>query len=258
VIRLVPLIVTVMVAATACGDEVWVLRGVAGGCRGPQWFADALLFNTSDEPAVVRLLSVSDGPDQIVRREITIRPRGTIVLSRNATWSPNADVKHYMVHMDVPAAVTVQGVLNVGYGIGLCLPGPPLDTSAAFGAAAFPHFRGLIPANQEQVHLGTDLGFIRSRNNVGIFNAGAVAAVAQVELRRACDDAVLAVETVAVPANSTTQVRVENDSLSDCSAGEDFVQEWVDVISVRVSQPSVSWVSTIAEGVPPRVLFNVR
>jgi hypothetical protein len=61
----------------ACGTlsagETWVLGGGAGGaCNQIRWTADTLFLNTNDAPATVRLLRVSDGPDDVTQREITL------------------------------------------------------------------------------------------------------------------------------------------------------------------------------------------
>jgi hypothetical protein len=56
------------------------------------------------------------------------------------------------------------------------------------------------------VHLGTDLGVSDSRTNVGIYNASDREANARIEIRRACDNAVVDQRTVTVPANTTSQI----------------------------------------------------
>jgi hypothetical protein len=247
----------ITLAPMAFAADAWVLGGFVGPCSGLQWEADALLFNPLATPAVVRLLSVSDGPNDVPEqnRELELLPRQTVAVLRSAGWG-RADVPFFMLHLDVPAGVVIEGVLNLGTGTGVdCSLIPRPDNSALYGVIRFPHFRTLIPAHQEQIHLGTTLGGQRSRNNVGIFNAGAAAATAHVQLRRACDDRVVSETDVTLAPNTTTQVRLENKSTDTCTG---LVQSWVDYVTVTVDQPSVTWVSTIANDVDPRVLLSIR
>jgi hypothetical protein len=248
----------ITLAPVAFAADAWVLGGFVGPCQGLQWEADALLFNSLATPAVVRLLSVSDGPDNVPdqNRDLELLPRQTVAVVRSAGWGPSADVPLFMLHLDVPAGVAVEGVLNLGTGTGVdCSLIPRPDNSALYGVIRFPHFRTLIPAHQEQIHLGTTLGGQKSRNNVGIYNSSAAAATAHVELRRACDDRIVSETDVVLAPNTTTQVRLENKSTDICTGP---AQTWVDYVSVTVDQPSVTWVSTIANDVEPRVLLSIR
>jgi hypothetical protein len=245
-------------APFAFASDAWVLGGFVGPCQGLQWQADALLFNTQSTPAVVRLLSVSDGPDRVPEqnRELELLPRQTVSLVRSTAWGPGADAPMFMLHVAVPAGVIVEGVLNLGTGTGEdCSLIPRPDNSALYGVIRFPHFRALVPAHQEQIHLGTTLGGRQARNNVGIYNASAETATAHVTLRRACDERLVREASVALAPDSTTQVRLDNDSADTCTGS---VQTWVDSITVTVDQPSVTWVSTIANSVDVRVLLSVR
>jgi len=254
---LIALFVFIALAPVAPAADVWVMGGFVGYCSGLQWWTDALVFNTLPAPAVVRLVSVSDGPDNVSgpARELEVLPRQTLGLASNTVWRPHGDAPFFMLHLDVPEGVVIEAILNLGTGIGgsCLLPAP--DGSAAYGIIHFPHFRALVPAYQEQIHLGTTLGSQWSRNNVGIYNASAFAATASVTLRRACDDRIVDETTVQLDPNSTTQVRLENKTTDRCIGR---VKPWIDYVTVTVDQPSLSWVSTLANGVDPRVLLTIR
>jgi hypothetical protein len=158
-----------------------------------------------------------------------------------------------MLHLDVPEGVVIEGILILGTGTGEeCGQIPRPDNLALYGIIHFPHFRALVPAYQEQIHLGTTLGLQKSRNNVGIYNASAFAATANVTLRRACDDRIVDETTVELGPNSSTQVRLENKSTGTCDRAR------IDYVTVTVDQPSLTWVSTLANGVDPRVLLTIR
>jgi hypothetical protein len=257
--RLLRVIASLLLLVTTHGvfaADVWVLGGLTGSCRGLQWNADTLLFNRQLTPATVRLLGVSDGPDNTppALRERVIAPRETIQLTGSG-WNPGGDAAIYVVHLDVPTGVTVEGLLNIGIGDGGCTD-PPIDRTAIYGTIHMPHFRALIPANQEQIHLGTTLGTIRERNNVGIFNAGENPAIAHVELRRSCDDRLADEKTIHLAPNSTVQVQLNNPA--DDISCEGPVQPWIHYITATVDQPTLTWVSTLANDVEPRVFISIR
>lgn len=148
--------------------------------------------------------------------------------------------------------------MNLGTGTGLCNLVPTPDGAATYGATRLPVFRALTPAGEEQIHVGTSLGLVSARNNVGIHNSGDAAATARVELRRGCDDRLLSSATVQVAPNSTTQVRVEGAADVGCTAAHRDAQPWVESIRVVVDQLSLTWVSTLASGVEPRIFVTVR
>lgn len=245
--------------SAAFAADVWLLRGSVGPCEGLQYEADALLFNETLTPAVVRLVSLSDGPDGVTPRELEIPPRQVVSLRvRAGDWRPQADVPLWMLHLDVPPDVRIEGALNLGTGTGNCVLVPTPDRAALYGTTALPVFRALVPAGEEQIHLNTSLGAMRSRNNIGIYNAGPVAATARVEVRRDCDDALLASSVVSVAPNSILQVSLQPEPVDGCTAAHRDVQPWVESVRLTVDQPSVTWVSSIAAGQPSRVVMKVR
>jgi hypothetical protein len=158
--RLTTLVLLIANAGAVFAADAWVLRGFAGPCLGLQWEADTLLLNPLPAPAVVRLVSISDGSDSIAApdRELVVPAGQTLSLNRNTAWH-QPDVPLFVLRLDVPDGVLIEGVLNLGTGSGEGCPLPPApDSSAAYGVIHLPHFRALVPANQEQIHLGTTLG----------------------------------------------------------------------------------------------------
>lgn len=257
-LRIIASLLLLVIARGLFAEDVWVLGGMTGHCTGLQWQADTLLFNRRATAATVRLVSVSDGPDIIPpgQRESVLSPRETFQVAWSG-WGPRNDAAIFMLHLDVPPGVDVESVLNIGTGNGSECIGPFLDRTAVYGTIHMPHFRALVPANQEQIHLGTTLGTMKERNNVGIFNAGANAAIVDVELRRSCDDRVADKVTIQVAPNSTLQVRLQNPP--DEAGCDGFpIQPWLHYVTVTVDQPSLTWVSTLAKDVEPRVHVSIR
>ena len=256
-LRVLMVVLLIANSGAVFAADAWVLRGFAGPCLGLQWEADTLLLNTLPAPAVVRLVSVSDGTDSIPEpdRELIVPPGQTLSLNRNTAWH-QPDVPLFVLRLDVPEGVLIEGVLNLGTGSGDGCPLPPApDSSAAYGTIHLPHFRALVPANQKQIHLGTTLGGNPARNNVGIYNAAATPATVHLSLHRACDNRLVDEATIQLAGNSTTQVRLQNKSTDACTGS---VPTWVDYVTVTADQPSVTWVSTLANDVPPRVLISIR
>ena len=245
-------------ASPVLAADVWVLRGGVGPCDGVVWELDDLFYNGGNATATVRLLGVSDGPDEAIARALDLPPRQVVSL-RNATteWRPSRDLPMWMLHLDVPDGVNVESVLNVGIGNCTMIPSP--DNAALYGTTHVPVFRALVPAGLEQVHIGTSLGGAPARNNVGMFNAGTSPAAVNIELRRACDDLLLDSTTAVVPANSTAQFRLQApEPASGCTAAHRAVQPWVEYVTVTADQPGTSWVSSLRNGVPPRVDVSIH
>jgi len=87
------------------------------------------------------------------------------------------------------------------------------------------------------------------RTNVGVFNAGSVAATATVELRRGCDDVLVASRSVAVPPNSIVQLNGLPFASEGCSAIRTAAYETY--VVVTVDQPSFSYAITLSNKRPP-------
>jgi hypothetical protein len=242
----------------AFAAEVWVLQGGAGGgCHQLQWTPDTLFLNTDSAPAVVRLLGMSDGPDEVVQRTITIAPMTLTSLRGTAAfaWRPSSGASAFYLHLDVPPDVVVSNVLNVG--LGDCDLGTPQgDVSAAFGSVKLPRFDVLNAADQTRYILGSDLGLVSARTNVGVYNAGGETAVADLQLRRGCDGQVLDRATFTLAPNSSRQISLNPRIAGACTARP--VQDWVNYVTINVSQPSLSYVANIVNNETPRVSIGVQ
>jgi hypothetical protein len=115
-----------------------------------------------------------------------------------------------------------------------------------------PVFRHLIPASQEQVHYGTDLGGVETRQNVGVYNAGEASANVVITVRQPfCGRT--SMQTALIAPDTFMQVSVP--SIVPCSTGE--LQSNSTYTVVTVDQPSLSFVSTLRNGVAPEVTANV-
>lgn len=239
-------------------SDVWLLHGGAGGgCNQIQWTADTLFYNRSSGTAVVRLLGVSDGPDEVVQRTITLAPQTLTSITGTAAlaWRPSSDASVFFLHLNVPDDVVISNALNVG--VGGCVSGSPQgDASAVLGSVKLPRFDALTAGGQTRFVLGADLGLLNTRTNVGVYNAGGEAAVADVQLLRGCDGQVLDRATLTLPPNSSRQVSLNPRVLTACAARP--VQEWVNYVTINVSQPSLSYVANIVNSETPRALIGVQ
>jgi hypothetical protein len=248
----------VLASKLTLAADVWVLQGGAGGgCHQLQWTPDTLFLNTGSAPAVVRLLGMSDGPDEVVQRTITIAPMTLTSLRGTAAfaWRPSSAASAFYLHLDVPPDVVVSNVLNVG--LGDCDLGTPQgDVSAVFGSVKLPRFDVLNPAGQTRYILGSDLGLVSARTNVGVYNAGSETAVADVQLLRGCDGQVLDRATFTLAPNSSRQISLNPRIAGACTARP--VQDWVNYVTINVSQHSLSYVANIVNNETPRVLIGVQ
>lgn len=117
-----------------------------------------------------------------------------------------------------------------------------------------------------QVHLATFLsnpGDQSSHVNVWIYNGGASAATAHVEVRRQCDDAVVDDTTVTVGAKGSLAVSGLAADFRGCpfSRFPTAVPLWIPgsiYTIVTVDQPSLSIVSSVANGQIPRAMVSVN
>lgn len=254
-VRSIAVAVCFLFSATLKASDVWVLGGSISTCAVITWEADTLYFNHADQSATVTLLGVSDGPDLETHRQLTVPPAQVTSLALTSAWRPASLAGLYVLHLDVPASVSVEGVLNVG--IDPCTISPHANARATFGVTQLPVFRALTPGGEQKTYLEVGLGGRASHTNVGIYNAGATTATASIELRHARDNALLASVVVQVPPNSTVQVPLPPQPPR---GGLDLgsVQEWVTYLTVVVDQPSLSFVSTLQDGVPPGVSLVTR
>lgn len=213
------------------------------------WMDDVLFYNTLPLTATVRLLGVSNGIGESNPADLLLPPGTLVSLNASAgprnTWRPTEATPMWMVHLDIPEGVIIESrdESYVLLGVGSI---PPL----ARGKVSMPIVRALTPANQPQVVLGTDLGGVDSRVNVAVYNAGPSSATVTIEVRRACDSALVDSAVASIPPNSVTQVGgfIIGDS-STCAATAP--EPWARYTVVTVSQPSIAFVSNINESLTP-------
>lgn len=246
-------------------EDVYLLRFFASGkeMQGwtSDWLDDTLFYNPGTQPAIVRILGISNGPLQPdAPNSLTIPPR-TVVSLRSSIGTflnpPGAGNPArgivWVLHLDVPAGLVVES-RNEFYRVAHF--GPPV-TNPPVGRVSMPVFRRLASAAEPQVILGTDLGLTKTRINVGIYNAGAIPATAKIEIRRACDDSLTDSRSVTIPPNTTLQIGPMVEGSDVCSPsippppGEPHRPDpWVRYTVVTVDQPSLSYVANVTEEVP--------
>lgn len=260
------------IATTAVADEAYVVRlfterymTSATECLRVGW-RDRLTFrNTTAGEASVRLLGASNGyipPRDDVLSLLPNRTQSLFVIPfqahRSNSWAPQDPYVFLVDRLDVPAGVIVEsrGEVYGGGADGLPLPCDPfLIGTTVFGSFALPVVRQLTPAGSAQFHLASDLGTIASRTNVGIYNGASASAVASIEVRRSCDDGLVESRLVPIPANSVIQSTGFVNTLSGCLEGG-ATPDHERYVIVRVDQPSFSFITTIAQDLPPKIAVS--
>jgi hypothetical protein len=230
-------------------SDAWVLQGIAAGSNGDcddiTWTGLLLFANSGTADAVVRSFD----------SDVTLTvPPGSIV-TPPLQWIRNQSL--YTLHLDVPPDVVVQSRLELG-GRRKCPPFPPeIVLAGIYGRIVLPVRTALQPANTPAIHLGTDLGRNSARNNVAVYNGGAASANVHVETRRGCDGAVLDARDAVVPPGATIQIN-NLDATSTCQSAPLLLTPWVVSTVVTADQPAASWVSSIANGHPISVVYDVE
>ncbi|MFY9551663.1 MAG: hypothetical protein WAU32_10970 [Thermoanaerobaculia bacterium] len=131
---------------------------------------------------------------------------------------------------------------------GSCLPTP---TEFVHGSFPLPQFASLVPAGSMQLHLVTDLGTQEAHLNVGIYNAGSVPAQVSIDLKRSCNNSLLAHRDVMIPANSIEQVTgITVDDAFGCF-GSGTAPDYATHVVVVSDQPGFSYVTPLANSLPP-------
>ena len=228
---------------------IWVIGGStqtpsSNPCIATTWLADTVLLNSTDNVATVSQNSFSDRLGAATPRTFTIAPHSTTTMSRQRALAhvgqPNTPV--WLDELDLPLGVFADSRIEIG--ASACNVSPPIF-GPVNGKLSTPMFTSLVPANTVQRHIGTDLGLLDARVNVGIFNGGSSGATAHVELRRACDDALLAQQTISLDPNALRQISLSSGAPKAVCPGAD-AGYWVTYTTVTVDQPSLSFVSTIS------------
>jgi hypothetical protein len=257
-----PRLVPVSLALAAClallttmdalGGDAYVVRVAANAAPAPQasqgWNDGLRFHNTGTSAATVRLLDVSNGLTLTNPQPLTLQPGTTRVSPNDANWLPIEPTFSLAVeHFDVPPDIVVTSRLYFLRNFECTFPcgGPSL-----YGWVPLPVFHALIPAGTEQVLLDADLGdAIPSRINLALYNGGTVEGHAVVEIRSACDDAVLASTTVIVPPLSIVG-RNAADALSmTCNPPTDAQGDFAGsaYVSILMDQPEFGFLAVLAD-----------
>ena len=160
----------------------------------------------------------------------------------------------FVMHLDAPEKVIVEGTLQIGYDF---LPGEFFNFR--LGRLSIPAWPRLIPAGTTHVHLGADLSDatdLPARVNVGIYNSSPTqVALATIEVRRACDDAIMAIHSVMVPPNEIQQFgNLATVPFAYCEGVVGLISDYPTAyVTVTVDQPSLSYVSVLANNALPSV-----
>ena len=248
-----------LAAGSAFGSEMWAFRfNSISLAQSTSWHDDLVFHNTTAQDAVVRLLGVSNGgvaPGYPT--EVSVPAGRTVSMKEHFGVWESPDAMLWVVHLDVPESVLTY---SRGGAHAEC-PSPcgaPPNPFPNLGAFSMPVFHSLVPAGQAQIHMGADLGFQKSRVNIGIYNSGASIATAAIVLRQACDDSVLESRMVSVPADTVLQFGGFGSLETSCDA-RDFENIWLRYVTVTVDQPSLSYIVNLLEPLPfyPRILLSV-
>lgn len=215
--------------------------GPAQGCEQLVWRDNVLFYNQGTTVLNVRLLGMSNGPAPPDAAAVVALPPHRVVSLNDVTqsWDPGTGL--WVVHVDVPPGVVVES-RDEALRTTNCSPSP--SPPASLAKVSLPIVRALAPAGTPQVYLGTDLGVMSSRMNVGIYNDAFVPATATITVRRTCDDAVMDSRTVTVPAQSIVQFGgfQSGDGTLAC-----FFSGWSRYVMVTVDQPSFAYVANLTE-----------
>jgi hypothetical protein len=237
-------------ASSLHAAPVWVIGGNAAtpagdGCTATTWTGDTVLQNTTDAPVVIGLDRTSDSNAVfIIRPQFILPAHSTTSMRRHSIGAPTTPI--WIDQLDVPDGVIVEGRIEIGASI--CNISPPIF-GPVNGKLSAPTFRALAPAGTVQRHLGTDLGLVDARVNVGVYNGGNDPATARIEVRRACDDALLQSSTISLKANGFQQVSLNVGAPQPSCESNTQVSNWVTYTTVTVDQPSLSFTSTISNNV---------
>ena len=242
-------LIACVVATSVHAAHVWILEGLGAAttrpdCQNVSWGPVAVAHNRGSEAGTVRPLHASNGVT--INLPQTIPGASSIVLKGGVGF-----IDAWITELDVPEGVDIEGRMDMHYTS--CFPyGPPVFEP--FSKIGMPVFHHLIPPGQDQIHYGTDLGGAETRQNVGIYNAGAVAASATIEVKQAfCGSSLM--KTATIPADTFVQIPL--GTITPCSGGESEFHSISTYTVVRVDQPSLSLVSTLRNGAIPDVTASV-
>jgi hypothetical protein len=244
-------LVLLLAASPGPGAEAWAFRFDLRTFNN-SWHDDLSFHNTTDQDAVVRLLGVSNGTiDEGTPLDVAVPAGRTVSLSDLfGVWQLGVEADLWVARFDVPEGVLVSS----RGGLDSECPSPcgaPPNPFPDLGAFTMPVFRSLTPAGARQFHFGADLGKQSSRSNVGIYNGGAAAGTATIALYRACDDALLGVRTVRLPANFALQVGITGDDAPVACSDPSKLNTWLRYVTVTMDQPSLTYVFNVVKDLNP-------
>jgi hypothetical protein len=225
-----------------------VFDATADGAAIIEWSTDAFFFNTSTTDAVVALLDDYEGMQFIVPAQRSV--------SLSTVLPPRI---FGFLHASVPDGVVVENALLIG-SVQDTIPTLPTPPIYRYGKVQVPVFRALVPRNTPQVHLATFLGEQQSHLNVWIYNGATVSAQAHIEVRRQCDDAIVDETTTIVGPKNSLVVGSLASGFAGCRVPGATVS-WIGgsiYTIVTVDQPSLSFVSTVANGRIPQAMVSIN
>lgn len=247
------LLLSCMTSVASAADS-WILRGyVHVELNGPRpcgvsaagWQITTLFHNLSDQPRIVRSLDVSNGG--VATGDVALQPQGSAALI--AAAPSVTDTRLWVAHFDVPPDVVVEDRLQYL---------PAVNGSCGAPQVRFhpptwqlPTYSSLSAANQLQIHLGTDVEGGPMRVNVVVFNAAAVTAAAHVEIRSARCVQTVAVRDLRIEGNGVEQISIALSASESCAPANSFVDPATYFTTVRVDQPSLSFVTVLSIPLPP-------
>lgn len=253
----------------ASASEVYVVR--FNTLRAPSFaeapctylsYRDELIFrNGGPTSAAVRLLGVSNGIARATH-ELMLKPQEVHSTEGDAagvaaSWAPDPQPLLWVARLEVPDAVQLVSRLLVPAYLAFGCDGGSGRPLRTYAGIRMPVVRQLIAPGVAQVHLGTDIGGDSGemaddgRTNVGVYNAGSMAATAIVEFRRGCDGVLIASRSAAIPPNTIVQLNGFPFAPQGCSAINTAAYEAYAVVTV--DQPSFSYAITLSNQRPPWV-----
>lgn len=256
-----------MMPGSSFARDVFVVRVLTpfGACPATGWRDHLIFYNRTAADQQISPLAASNGY-QIPSGQVLLIPAGetrTVVQPINVfggvtnQWAPPSfgGVLLLVNKLDVPPGVLVESRIEI-YGVGGAeLPCPSSGSigSEVVGHFASPVVESLVPPNSPHFHLGSDLGTLTSRTNVGIYNAEETAGAATIEIRAACGDRLLESRQVPVPGNTLVYVQGFRNRFLDgvCSGGGAAYHSRY--VVVTMDRAGFSFVATRAENLTPRV-----
>jgi hypothetical protein len=228
------------------------ISGKQAGCEQAVWSSVTLLYNRGDTPAVITFLDMANGSLASTKpRSFSIPSHRAVDLIRTVGWEPEPSPTYqptWLLHIDIPPNVTIENRNEVTKA-DICEPSGTRSRVAA--KVSIPIVRQLAEAGIPQVFLGTDVVTYNSRENVMIYNAGAQAATARIEVRRACDDLIMDSGTATISPRSLVQIGSFTTGPAGICSGVSLIEDYVRYTVVTLDQPGFAVVSTLTEQQTP-------